>query len=75
MGLGVKKLFDEGKSGCMVTANSRGEVTPLFLTDIQDAEGKIAPRLVDINSEFVKLCFQNLYYLRKADYESAKAVS
>ncbi|MGB5553471.1 MAG: 6-phosphofructokinase [Flavobacteriaceae bacterium] len=72
LGLGVKKLYDEGKSGCMVTANSRGEVTPLFLTDIQDAEGKIAPRLVDINTEFVKLCFQNLYYIEEADYGKAK---
>ena len=72
LGLGVKKLFDEGKSGCMVTANSRGEVTPLFLSDIQNKEGKIAPRLVDVNTEFVKLCFQNLYYLEENDYDSAK---
>ena len=73
LGLGVKKLFDEGKSGCMVTANSRGEVTPLFLSDIQGDDGKIAPRLVDIDSEFVKLCFQNLYYLEEHDYKAAKA--
>ncbi|NNE77009.1 MAG: 6-phosphofructokinase [Pricia sp.] len=72
LGLGVKKLFDEGKSGCMVTANSRGEVTPLFLSDIQDKDGKIAPRLVNINSEFVRLCFQNLYYLSEGDYDAAK---
>jgi len=73
LGLGVKKLFDEGLSGCIVTANSRGEVTPLFLTDLQDEDGKIAPRLVDIDSEFAKLCFQNLHYLEEADYDSAKA--
>ncbi len=73
LGLGVKKLFDEGLSGCIVTANSRGEVSPLFLSDLQDKDGKIAPRLVDINSEFAKLCFQNLHYLEEADYESAKA--
>ena len=72
LGLGVKKLFDEGKTGCMVTANSRGEVSPLFLSDIQDASGKIAPRLVDVDTEFVQLCFQNLYYLSEADYENAK---
>ncbi|MGC1515301.1 MAG: 6-phosphofructokinase [Maribacter sp.] len=72
LGLGVKKLFDEGKTGCMVTANSRGEVSPLFLSDIQDASGKIAPRLVDVDTDFVQLCFQNLYYLSEADYENAK---
>ncbi|TDQ32423.1 6-phosphofructokinase [Zeaxanthinibacter enoshimensis] len=72
LGLGVKKLFDEGKSGCMVTANSRGEVTPLYLSDIQNEEGKIAPRLVEVETEFVQLCFQNLYYLEESDYEQAK---
>ena len=72
LGLGVKKLFDQGKSGCMVTANSKGEVSPLFLSDIQDAQGKIRPRLVDINSEIVHLCFQNLYYLEEHDYNSAR---
>ena len=69
----VKKLYDEGKSGCIVTANSRGEVTPLYLKDIQDKDGKIAPRLVDVNSEFAKLCFQNLHYLTEKDYDNAKA--
>ncbi len=72
LGLGVKKMYDQGLSGCIVTANSKGEVTPLFLSDLQNEEGKIAPRLVDINSEFVQLCFQNLHYLEEADYERAK---
>jgi 6-phosphofructokinase 1 len=72
LGLGVKKMFDEGLSGCIVTANSRGEVSPLFLTDLQDTDGKIAPRLVDINSEFARLCFQNLHFLEESDYEKAK---
>lgn len=73
LGIGVKKLFDEGLSGCIVTANSRGEVTPLFLTDLQNEEGKIEPRLVDINSEFARLCFQNLNYLTESDYDRTKA--
>ncbi len=72
LGLGVKKLFDEGLSGCIVTANSRGEVTPLFLSQIQNKEGKILPRLVNIDSEFAHLCFQNLHYLVESDYSEAK---
>ncbi|NNE77922.1 MAG: 6-phosphofructokinase, partial [Pricia sp.] len=72
LGLGVKKMFDEGISGCIVTANSKGEVTPLFLTDLQDKDGKIAPRLVEIDSEFARLCFQNLHYLEEADYDNAQ---
>jgi 6-phosphofructokinase len=73
LGLGVKKLFDEGQSGCIVTANSRGEVSPLYLTDLEDADGKISPRLVNINSTFARLCFQNLHYLDRPDYGAAKA--
>lgn len=73
LGIGVKKLFDEGLSGCIVTANSRGEVSPLFLSDLQNDEGKIEPRLVNIDSEFARLCFQNLNFLSEPDYEKAKS--
>jgi len=72
LGIGVKKLFDEGKSGCLVSANSKGEITPLYLSDLEDEQGKIQPRLVDIDSEFSRLCFQNLHYLDESDYEAAK---
>ncbi|MDB2607130.1 6-phosphofructokinase, partial [Zobellia sp.] len=72
LGLGVKKLFDNNTSGCIVTANSRGEITPLFLEDLQGEDGKIAPRLVNIDSEFTKLCFQNMHYLEEKDYKAAK---
>tara|TARA_B110000208_G_scaffold170579_1_gene212267 strand:+ start:86186 stop:87430 length:1245 start_codon:yes stop_codon:yes gene_type:complete len=71
LGIGVKKLFDEGKSGCLVSANSRGEITPLYLSDLQDKDGKIKPRLVNIDSEFAQLCFQNLHYLGEEDYNEA----
>lgn len=72
LGIGVKKLFDEGKSGCLVSANSRGEILPLYLTDLQDENGKIQPRLVDIDSEFAHLCFQNLHYIKESDYKDLK---
>lgn len=72
LGIGVKKLFDEGKSGCLVSANSRGEITPLHLSDLQDEKGKIKPRLVNVDSEFAQLCFQNLHYINENDYLEAK---
>jgi len=56
----------------LVSANSRGEITPLYLSDFQDENGKIQPRLVDVNSEFANLCFQNLHYIEETDYEAAK---
>ncbi|MDF1550300.1 MAG: 6-phosphofructokinase [Bacteroidales bacterium] len=68
---GVVRLFKDGKSGCIVTANSNGDITPLYLNDIQDETGKVVPRLVNINSDFARLCFENLDYLKLNDSEKA----
>ncbi|UOB17809.1 6-phosphofructokinase [Abyssalbus ytuae] len=72
LGMGVKKLYDQGISSCMVTANSRGEVSPLYLSDMESEDGKIKPRLVNMKSEFARLCFQNLDYLSESDYDNTK---
>ncbi|MFG6685484.1 6-phosphofructokinase [Mariniflexile sp. HNIBRBA6329] len=72
LGIGVKKLFDEGKTGCIVSANSRGDITPLYLKDFEDENGKIPPRLVDINSDMAQLFINNLFYIKEKDYEDAK---
>ena len=71
LGLGVKKLFYEGISGCIVSANSTGDISPLYLSDFEE-NGKIPPRLVDIESQIAKLFFENMHYLSEADYEAAK---
>ncbi len=71
LGIGVKKLFDAGITGCIVSTNSNGDISPLFLQDMEDKNGKIPPRLVDMESEISKLCFQNLHYLSVADYGGA----
>ena len=72
LGIGVKKLFDQGISGCIVSANSRGDITPLYLKDFEDNEGKIPPRLVNINSDIAQLFINNLFYIKEKDYEKAK---
>jgi 6-phosphofructokinase 1 len=72
LGIGVKKLFDQGVTGCIVSANSRGDITPLYLKDFEDENGKIQPRLVDINSDMAQLFINNLFYLKEKDYENAK---
>lgn len=72
MGIGVKKLFDEGKTGCIVSANSKGDITPLYLKDFEDENGKVAPRLVDIESDMAQLFINNLIYIRDSDYKEAK---
>ncbi len=73
LGLGVYKLFSEGKSGCMVTLNKDNEIAPLYLKDVSDANGKVIPRLVNIESARFKLTYDNnLHYITPEDYEAAK---
>ncbi len=75
LGIGVHKLFAEGKTGCMVYVDSEGNVSPLYLKDLQDpTTGKIPPRLVDIKSDkFTSVVETILNAITPADYEAAKA--
>ncbi|MBR6831112.1 MAG: 6-phosphofructokinase, partial [Tidjanibacter sp.] len=75
LGMGVYKLFSEGKTGCMVFVNQSGEVKPLYLKDLQDpVSGKIPPRLVDANGDKFQGVVRNLLnYITPEDYEAAKA--
>jgi 6-phosphofructokinase 1 len=73
LGYGVKKLFDEGRTSCMVTAAPDGTVAPLYLEDVEDENGKIKPSLVDLEGEKSKLIFNNgLQFIEPGDYETAK---
>lgn len=73
LGMGVYKLFSEGKTGCMVYVSQAGGIEPLYLKDLQDENGKIPPRLVDINSPRVKLVLDNiLNFITPEDYDRAK---
>jgi 6-phosphofructokinase 1 len=73
LGLGVYKLFKDGHTGCIITVNRKGESTPLFLKDIEDANGKVVPRLVDVEAESTQIIFRNnLHYITKEDYRAAK---
>ena len=74
LGMGVYKLFSEGKTGCMVYISQDGYVSPLYLKDLQDPEtGKIPPRLVNIESDKIQQVINNLLnYITPEDYEAAK---
>ncbi len=73
LGFGVKKLYDEGKTGCMVTADTVGKITPLYLDDVTDESGKVQPRLVDIKGDKSQLVFnQGLQFIDSEDYEKAR---
>jgi len=73
LGIGVKRLFDQGYSGCMVTCDAKGDISPLFLKDVADENGKVKPRLVNIESEKVKMVFEwNTQYIEPEDYKEAQ---
>jgi 6-phosphofructokinase 1 len=74
LGYGVKQLFDQGCTGCMVTADyTKGTIKPLYLEDVSDENGKVIPRLVDIDGEKQKLIFRHgMQYIGPADYEAAR---
>ena len=73
LGLGVKRLFDAGHTACMVTADNIGNIAPLFLSDVQDENGKIKPRLVNMESERARIIFEDsLQYIIPSDWEQAK---
>jgi 6-phosphofructokinase 1 len=67
------KLFQDGVTGCMVTADPSGNIAPLFLKDVEDKNGKVKPRLVNIDSELAQLVYHNnLQFITKNDYKEAK---
>ena len=74
LGIGVRKLFDEGYTGCMVTSNQTGELMPVHLKDMENPEtGKIQTRLVSMEGYKAQLIYSNaLHYLTEKDYEKAE---
>lgn len=73
LGLGVFKLYRKGETGCMTTIDRGGDISPLYLKDVEDEQGKVKPRLVNMESESVQVIFRNnLHYITKEDYRAAK---
>ncbi len=73
LGLGVYNLFTKGETGCMTTIDRKGNISPLYLKDVEDENGKVKPRLVNMESESVQVIFNNnLHYITKEDYRAAK---
>jgi 6-phosphofructokinase 1 len=70
LGMGVKKLYDEGHTGCIVIVKNNGEIVPLYLKDIADPKtGKIKTRLVDVNTPDYELSLSNMHYIKSDDYD------
>ena len=76
LAMGVYQLFSEGKTGCMVYVDAYGNVSSLYLSDLQDPEtGKIPPRIVDINAGTAQNYYKFIaHYITPEDYEAVKAL-
>ena len=76
LAMGVYQLYSEGKTGCMVYVDAYGNVSPLYLADLQDpATGKIPPRVVDINAGTAQNYYKYIaHYVTPEDYEAVKAL-
>ncbi len=73
LGMGVYKLYSEGRTGCMVYVDQTGSIGHVDLKELQDpATGKIPPRMVDVGSDLFNTVVDNiLCYLTEADYAAA----
>ena len=73
LGMGVYQLFKEGATGCMVYLDLNSNIRALYLSDIQDKDGKIPPRGVNIHTDKAQNIIRYLmHYITPADYEAAK---
>ena len=73
LGMGVQKLYKEGVSGCIVSADAEGNIAPVFLADHEDENGKVIPRLVNMDSEIAHLFFGGLDFISPKDYSKTEA--
>ncbi len=71
LGIGVQKLYQTGISGCIVSADAEGNISPVYLSDHEDENGKVKPRLVNMESEISRLFFKILDYITAKDYSRA----
>lgn len=60
LGVGVKQLYDAGHTGCMVAVNLNHDVIPVYLKDVEDKNGKIKTRLVNMDREEVRSTYSEM---------------
>ncbi len=75
LAMGVYELFMKNETGCMVYIDKNGNPKPLYLKDLQNAEGKIPPRRVEIEGGIARNYYEHICnYITPEDYEAAKAI-
>ena len=73
LAMGAYELFAKGETGCMVFVDHNGDAKPLYLHDLQNEEGKIPPRRVNIDSGTARNYYNHIcHFITPADYEAAR---
>jgi 6-phosphofructokinase 1 len=69
LGIGVYQLYQTGHTACMVSVDHLGHIEPLYLHQLQDQNGRIPSRPLDIHGADVQQCFtHNLHFIEPDDY-------
>lgn len=72
LAMGVYDLFKKGETGCMVYIDPQGNPHPLYLKDLQNEEGKIPPRRVEIQGGLAQNYYRYIcHFIGPEDYEAA----
>ena len=69
--MGVKKLYEQGLKGCIVSTSPDAEIIPVFMKDIEGEGGIIKPRLVDLSTGFCQMVLNDMHVLREEDLQRA----
>ncbi len=72
LGTGVKQLYDDGHTGCIVVAKGDGTIEPLYMDTIQGEDGRIVTRLVDVTNEEFEQVYKTLHFIKPKDYPAAR---
>ncbi len=73
LAMGVYDLYSKGETGCMVYIDPLGDSHPLYLKDLQNADGKIPPRRVNIMGGVAQNYYRYIcHFITPDSYEAAK---
>ena len=73
LAMGVYDLYEKGETGCMVYIDPAGNAFPLYLKDLQNAEGKIPPRRVNVDGGVAQNYYRYIcHFITPESYEAAR---
>lgn len=73
LAMGVFNLYEQGETGCMVYIDPNGNSHPLYLKDLQNEDGKIPPRRVNITGGVAQNYYRYIcHFITPPYYDEAR---